>query len=214
MIIINFKNYVHKEKALKLALMIEKYLPKAVVAVSAVDMYNIVKNTKLSVFAQHIDNVKNKQKSSGFVTLDGIKENRASGSLINHSEHQIGIEDINKLIADFIKFNLKSVVCATALKFVEELLKLKNKPYAIAFEDPELIATGKSITNYKSEDLKNFVKLLEGKEILPICGAGISSLENVVISREIGCKGVLIASAIANVKNPEKLLKDLQGVKF
>ena len=213
MIIINFKNYVHSEKALKLAQRIEKYLTRAVVAVSAVDIGYLDYYTKLEVFAQHVD-LPNERRATGFLTIEAIKSQGASGTLLNHSEHPIGLDEINLNAGNLKKVGLKAVVCTLSLEFVEELLRMKNKPYAIAFEDPELIATGKSVTSYKSSDLKKFVGMLKGRDILAICGAGISSLEDVIVARGMGCGGVLIASAIADTKNPDKILRSLEGIKF
>ena len=213
MIIVNFKDYVHGKKALILAKRIEKHLPKAVIAVSAVDIFNIKVNTKLEVYAQHVD-LSPEQRSTGFITIGAIKALRISGTLLNHSEHPIGLDEIDLIVANLKKVKLRAIVCAPALKFVKELLKLKNKPYAIAFEDPRLIATERPITMYSRDDLIRFVKILRGKEIVSICGAGISSLEDVIVARELGFNGVLIASAIANAKQPDKLLNDLEGIKF
>ena len=43
MIIINFTNYLHGEKALGLANKVGKHLPNAIVAVSTSDIYSIAK---------------------------------------------------------------------------------------------------------------------------------------------------------------------------
>ena len=204
---------MHGEKALKLAQRIEKHLPKAAIAVSAVDIGYLEYYTKLNVYAQHVD-LSSEKRATGFLTIDAIKSHGAVGTLLNHSEHHIGLDEINLIVGNLKKVGLKAVVCAPTLEFVEELLKLKVKPCAIAFEDPELIATGKSVTSYKTDELKKFVKILSGTGILPICGAGISLLEDVIVARGLGYKGVLIASAIADAKNPEKILRNLEGIKF
>ncbi len=205
---------MHSEKAMKLAEKIEKSLPKAIVAVSAVDIGYLYYYRKLTIFAQHFDIVNNKERATGFLTIDAIKSGGAKGSLLNHSEHQLGMGEINNSVGELKKNGMKSVVCASTLEMVGQLMKLKNKPYAIAFEDSNLIATGKSITKYDREDLESFVKMLNKTGIMPICGAGISSLEDVVVARQLGCKGVLIASAIAAAKRPEQFLNSLEGIKF
>lgn len=212
MIIINFKNYVHGKKALDLAKLIEKYLPRAIVAVSSVDIGCIASHTKLKVFAQHVDAPSSPQKSTGFVTLDAVKSDGAQGTLLNHSEHQISLSEINMTVGELREAGLKSVVCAPTLGVVKKLLNLANKPDAIAFEDVELIATNKSITNYRTEDIKKFVRLLEKTKIIPLCGAGINSAEDVKKARELGCRGVLISSAIANapLRQAEKLLREIK----
>ena len=212
MIIINFKNYVHGKKSLDLAKLIEKYLPQAIVAVPSVDISTIASHTKLKIFAQHVDISSSPQKSTGFVTLDALKSDGAQGTLLNHSEHQISLSEINMTVGDLREAGLKSVVCAPTLGVVKELLKLANKPDVIAFEDVELIATGKSITEYRTNDVEKFVSLLLKTKIIPLCGAGISSADDVKKAFELGCKGVLISSAIVNapLKKAEKLLRELR----
>ena len=89
----------------------------------------------------------------------------------------------------------------------------KLKPYAIAFEDPKLVGSGKSITSYNAKNVLKFSKLLKSTKIIPLCGAGISSLDDIKESKKLGCKGVLISSSIAKVNKPDKLLKDIAGIR-
>lgn len=213
MIIINFKNYVFGDRALALARLIEKRLPEAVVAVSPVDVGYISKHTKLNVLAQHVDFCKSEMRSTGFVTARAIKSYEAFGSLVNHSEHQLKKEEVNKVLSVLKENKLNSILCAPSLK---EAKKLKTaQPYALAFEDAELIATKKSITSYRKKEIVKFVKLLSRTNIIPICGAGINSVEDVEAAQALGCRGVLISSAVANVslKKAEKLLKQISDLK-
>ena len=207
MIVINFKNYVFGEKALDLARKIQKYLPKAIVAVPAVDIRTISDKTKLTVYAQHVDSPSSPTRSTGYVTASVIKKIGAKGSLLNHSEHKL--ISVQAPLNDLQENRLKSIVCVSTLKDAKSLSKLR--PYAMAFEDPELIATNKSITKYKSKDIKKFVDLLKGTGIIPLCGAGVNSVEDVREAYWLGCKGVLVASAIAASKKPEKILKDMKN---
>ena len=103
------------------------------------------------------------------------------------------------------KINLKVIVCAANLIEVKKIKKLN--PFAIAFEDPKLISTGKSITKYKTNELKKFVSLLKNTKIIPLCGAGINSKNDYLEALNLGCKGILVSSVIANSKNPEIFLK-------
>jgi len=211
MIIINFKNYVNGKRALKLAKLIEKYLPSAIVAVSATDITRISNYTKLKVCAQHTDCVYYKYKSTGFLTAETVKSAGAVGSLLNHSEHQLNYKILCRTLNDLQEHKLKSVVCTQSLRNIENFIKLK--PSAIAFEDLDLIETNKSITQYRTKDVKKFADSLKGKRIIPLCGAGIHSAQDVVMARKLGCKGVLISSAIVNVplRRAEKLLIEIKA---
>jgi len=129
---------------------------------------------------------------------------------LNHSEHRITMTNIRKTVKRCGEVGLKLVICAGTLRQVQQLKKLN--PFAIAFEDKKLIATGKSITSYKANEVKKFVELLKDTDIIPLCGAGITSGEDVAAAMLLGCKGVLVASAVANSQRPEQFLKDAEGL--
>jgi len=208
--VINFKNYVYGKRSLDLVNKIKKYLPNAIVAISPADVRSIEYYSKARIFSQNVDLIKD-DRSTGFINPKVIKHAKAEGTLLNHSEHKIPLNDIREILNICKKINLKVVVCAGNLREAKEIKKFK--PWAIAFEDPKLISTGKSITKYDPKSVKDFVKLLKGTKIIPMCGAGINSGEDVSEAKKLGCKGVLIASAIANNKNPDKILRDILRVK-
>ncbi len=209
MIVINFKNYKVGSEALKLAKIIEKYLPSAIVCPSTLDIEIISKKTKLKVFAQHADH-QDGNKTTGYNTLKNLKSIGISGTLINHSEHPLSLTNLYKTSIVAKKLNLRTIVCTPSLRQFKGMLRSERvKPYAIAFEEKKLISSGKSITKYNSKDLIEFTRIMEKTGIIPLCGAGISTAEDVKEAYALGCKGVLISSAIANSKNPGKLLKQL-----
>lgn len=208
MIIINFKNYKRGKSALDLARTIFLYSNQAIVAVSALDIKDITQNTELPVFAQHTD-CQEPGKSTGYIIPESLQENGAKGTLLNHSEHPLSFQIIKKTIKRCNERNLKVVLCAKNMTQVKRFKTLN--PYAIAYEDPKLIASGKSVTSQNPAIIQKFVKILEDTEILPLCGAGISGGEDIKKAYELGCKGVLIASAIADTHDPEKILKEISA---
>lgn len=209
MIVINFKNYKNGGHVLELVRKIELYYQKAIVAVPLIDLKDIVKSKSsnaMQIYAQHVD-FNEPGKGTGYVTPEAILGAGAAGSLLNHSEHKVPIANIRKTVKRCNELGLKLIVCASSLKEAEQIKKLN--PYAIAFEEKKLIATGKSITEYKASEIKKFVELLENTEIIPLCGAGITTGEDVAAALVLGCKGVLVASAVANSQEPEKFLKEV-----
>ena len=209
MIIINTKNYKTGKALLKLAKLIERYLPKAIIAVPATDISTIKQHTRLKIIAQHVDN-KDSGRTTGYVLAESIKAHGAIGTLLNHSEHHLHGEILKETISRCHKLKLQTFVCVHDVAAANMVRAWK--PTAIAYEDPSLIGTGKPITFYQSNSLREFVSSLKNTTITSVCGAGISSAEDVKAARAIGCKGVLIASAIANTTNPEKLLKELKKI--
>ena len=218
MIVINFKNYVTGKKALKLAKLIQKHLPSSIICPSNFDVDLLSLSTRLKVYSQNVDlapgnDSKGSGRKTGFQTIDSLKKSKIKGSLLNHSEHPISKEKIKAILEKAKKYRIRIILCVPSIGFLNSILRLKNKPYAIAFEDPKLISTGKSITRYNKTSLKNFVKTMRKTKIIPLCGAGISTKEDYWGALRLGCKGVLISSAIAKSKNPRKLLKGLSSTR-
>ncbi|MBM3232551.1 triose-phosphate isomerase [Candidatus Pacearchaeota archaeon] len=209
MIVINFKNYVFGAKAIDLVRKIDIYLNKSVVAVSLIDLVDIVKNTTLPVYAQHID-AQEEGRATGFVIPEIVAASGAKGTLLNHSEHPLKITEIKKALDRCHDAGLKVILCASTLAQAKKFVALK--PHALAFEDPALISTGKSITSHKAHALKEFVDLVKGSEVIPLCGAGISNAEDVKEALALGCMGVLVSSAVAHSNDPEKFLKEVSRI--
>jgi triosephosphate isomerase (TIM) len=205
LIVINFKTYSKStgKKAVNLA----KMISGAILCVQTADISEIAR-LKKTVYAQHIDYFE-QGRNTGFITPESVKNSGAKGTLINHSEHKLDYDVIKKTINRCKKIRLTTIVCADS---VEEAKKIALfGPEFIAFEIPELISTGKSVTEYKGEEIKNFVKSVTkiNNKIKVLCGAGITKKEDVAVARELGCQGVLLASGIVFSKNPGKLVKEM-----
>ncbi len=209
MIVVNFKNYVSNSRAIELVRKIDIYCNEAILAVPAIDIREIAKNTTLPVFVQHVDYFE-PGRATGYLIPEFLKEAGAVGSLLNHSEHKVSFTALKKTIARCHEIGFKLIVCSGTLREIERIKKLK--PFAIAFEDPTLVASGKSITTYKTHDVKKFVDLLKGSDVLPLCGAGISSGADVQRAFALDCKGILVSSIVANNPKPEQFLKEIASL--
>lgn len=209
MIIVNFKNYKIGKEVLDLVRTIDIHSNKALVAVPSTDLKDISKETSMPVYAQSID-LPERGRGTGKLTPEQILATGAKGSLLNHSENKIPFTTIKKIAERCNELNLKLIICASTLKEAQKIKKLS--PYAIVFEDPKLVSSGKSIKKVKSSSIKKFVDLLNDTDIIPLCGAGISTPEDVAHALLLGCKGILVSSVIANSQNPEHFLKDVSGM--
>ena len=206
MIVINFKTYKQGKQVVNLAKKISKIDKKAILCVQAVDIYPVSRAVKNPVFIQHADS-KEKGRNTGYIVLESIKSEGGVGTLLNHSEHRISLYEIKLIINRCKTLGLKEIVFAGTLN---EVIKMKKfKPWAIAYEDPYLVGSGKPITKYKSQNVKKFADLLKGTKIIPLCGAGISSKEDIISAKKLGCKGVVIGSAIARDEKVEILKLNL-----
>ena len=202
-IMVNFKTYKQGSDAVNLAKKIERVDKNILVGVQASDIYEIVKKTKLKVYSQHVDYLE-KGRATGFVLPEAVKSDKAVGSFLNHSEHKLKFDVLKKTIKRCNAVGLKSVVFASSLK---EALKIeKLKPNYLVIEPPELVGGKLSVSESKPELIEKIKKKLKMKFLV---GAGIHSFEDVKIAMRLGASGIAVSSAICNVKNPEKKLREL-----
>jgi triosephosphate isomerase len=160
---------------------------------------------EIPVFSQTVNNVSTGS-NTGKISVEMIKSAGASGSLINHSENQMILADIEKIVQGLRSYNLYTIICTNNEAVSAASAKLN--PEAIAFEPPELIGTGVSVSSAQPEIVKNNIKRItfENPKVSPLCGAGISNAEDVRKALELGTKGVLLASAYVKAKDPYTLL--------
>ena len=180
--IINYKTYPEAtgKKGLELSKHIDKFGHGILgVAPQHSDLSFIVQNVKAPVFAQHVDAI-DAGRFTGFVTPYSIKHIGCSGTLLDHSEHQMKHDILKKTIGICRKESLKVILCADDLKQLK--LHLRLKPDVIVYEPPELIATGKSVSKAKPDLLKKSIALANKARIPIWCGAGISSVDDVRVA--------------------------------
>lgn len=210
--IINFKTYKEATGvgALKLSEIIRDVGEKLKVEVFGVPQFTDLKEVAkiIKTLAQHIDPI-SFGSHTGSILPEAVKESGMVGTLINHSERKLGLEEIESCINLAKQLNLKTVCCAADIKEVIDISKFN--PDYIAFEDPELIGSGRSISKEKPELITRFVEVLKelNPGIIPLCGAGVSKKEDVKKAEELGTKGVLVASGVVKAKNQREALLEL-----
>jgi triosephosphate isomerase len=213
MIIVNFKTYLEAtgKKALKLAKEAERVSVAARVSIGVApqfaDIAIVAEAVNIPVFAQHVDPVQ-PGSHTGHVIAESVKEAGAIGTLINHSERQLKLSDIDKVIRKTRESGLLSVVCANNPSISAAVATLK--PEIIAVEPPELIGTGIPVSKAKPEVVTETVRVV--REVNPkvtiLCGAGITRSEDVVAALRLGTQGVLVASGIVKAKDPYTVLRE------
>lgn len=213
LIIINFKTYLEAtgEKAIELAEKAEKVSFETGVSVGVapqtVDIVNVADAVDVPIFAQHVDPIK-PGSHTGHVLAEAVKEAGAMGTIINHSERQLKLSDIDMLVGITQETELVSVVCAKNPK--TSLAVAAIKPNILAIEPPELIGTGIPVSKAKPEVITKTIELVKGinKEVVILCGAGISHGEDVKAALTLGTQGILVASGIVKAKDPYKILSE------
>ncbi|HLP79454.1 MAG TPA: triose-phosphate isomerase [Acidobacteriota bacterium] len=158
-----------------------------------------------NTFAQHVDG-NDFGAFTGSIHPKSVKDAGAVGTLINHSERQLTIEQIKAAVDMSKKYGLVTIVCANTPKKVGEVAKFN--PDFIAYEPPELIGGDVSVTTKPLSILKA-VQMLKKSKTRLLVGAGVKTGEDVSNALKLGAKGVLLASGITKAKNPRSALLDL-----
>jgi triosephosphate isomerase len=213
LIIVNFKAYLEAtgRGAVELAKKAEKVSIETDICLGVApqftDISAVAKETHIPVFAQHIDPVE-PGSYTGHIVAEAIKEAGAVGTLINHSERQLKLSDIDTAIKIARVKSLISVVCANNQDISAAVAALK--PDIIAVEPPELIGTGIPVSRAEPEVVRRTVKLVKEihSDALILCGAGISCSEDVSAALKLGTDGVLVASGVVQAKDQYRVLRE------
>ena len=213
-IIVNSKAYLEatEKKAVELAKQAEKVSKETGVCICVApqfaDIFAVAQAAEIPVFAQHIDPIE-PGSYTGHVLAEVIREAGATGTLISHSERQLKLSDIDKIIKLGREKNLVSCVCTNNPSVSAAVAALK--PDIIAVEPPELTGAGVAVSVSQPEVVTNAVKLVRevNSEITVLCGAGIRHGEDVSAALKLGTHGVLVSSSIVKAKNPYDMLREL-----
>lgn len=213
-VILNYKTYLESsgENALELARALKSASEESgitmVAAPQMADIYRIQDQISLPIFAQHIDPI-TPGGHTGSNLIETLIEAGISGSLINHSENRMKLADIDEVIQLCKQNDIESCVCTNNIATSKAIATFS--PDAVAVEPPELIGTGIPVSQAQPEVVEDSVKGVKSinKKIKVLCGAGISTGDDMKAAMDLGADGVLLASGIVKAKNPKEALLDL-----
>ena len=213
-VILNYKTYLESsgENALELARALKSASEESgitmVAAPQAADIYRIQDQISLPIFAQRIDPI-TPGGHTGSNLIETLIEAGISGSLINHSENRMKLADIDEVIQLCKQNDIESCVCTNNIATSKAIATFS--PDAVAVEPPELIGTGIPVSQAQPEVVEDSVKGVKSinKKIKVLCGAGISTGDDMKAAMDLGADGVLLASGIVKAENPKEALLDL-----
>jgi triosephosphate isomerase len=211
LLVVNFKAYIEAtgKRAIELAKSADKVASETGVAVIVApqftDIKSVSESVEIAVFSQHLDPVK-PGPFTGRVLAEAVKSGGAEGSLLNHSERRVGMAEINACIERCVETDLFSLVCADTSQAGAEIAR--SKPDMIAIEPPDLIGSGVSVSKARPELITESLARIRGVNsgVKILCGAGITTAEDVSKALELGAQGVLVASSVVKNKDPQSLL--------
>ncbi|THE66072.1 triose-phosphate isomerase [Salinadaptatus halalkaliphilus] len=167
-----------------------------------------VAETGAETWGQHVDPIEHGS-NTGHTLAESVADAGAVGTLINHSERREKLADIDGAIRAADRADLETVVCANNPAQIGAAAALE--PDAVAVEPPELIGTGTPVSQADPDIVEDAVAAAEtvADDVSVLCGAGISTGDDVVAAGELGTEGVLLASGVAKADDPTAALEDL-----
>jgi triosephosphate isomerase (TIM) len=214
--IINFKNYGEASAGRTVELAIaaqdvaEKLGVEIVLAPPQPALALVCKAvSKIQVVCQHVDDAQ-LGATTGFFVPEVAKSYGAAGSLINHSEHRVGLSVIKSLTEQMRRLGMTSIICAQTPAEVSAIADFR--PDFIAIEPPELIGSGRAVSKENPAIITDSIRAAGSKSKV-ICGAGITDHGDIVKAVQLGSWGILAASGIVKAKSwPEKLEELASGM--
>jgi triosephosphate isomerase len=167
-----------------------------------------VAETGVETWAQHVPPVDHGS-HTGSALADSAAAAGASGTLLNHSEKRRRLADIDGGLEAAERAGIVTVVCANNREQCKAVAAFR--PDGIAIEPPALIGGQQSVSTADPDVVTEAVEAVgEIDDSIPVlCGAGISTGEDVESARDLGASGVLLASGVAKAEEPESVLRDL-----
>ena len=214
LVVVNYKVYpqVTGKAAVALTQALERVAARVgghlAVAPGAVELAAVAQATRLPVLAQHVDPLA-PGAGTGHVTVESLQAAGAKGSLVNHAERKVGLEVLQATVQRLRAAGMVSLVCAGTVEASRAAAALR--PDLVAVEPPELIGGAVSVTSADPGIVRGAVDAVKAiaPEVRVLCGAGVKTGKDVRRALELGADGVLLASGVAAVKEPEKALLDL-----
>lgn len=208
-LIVNFKTYEEGsgEDAVDLALKCEKVSKQEeveiAVAVQNSDIFRVSEKVDIPVLSQHVD-PEGYGSNTGSDIAETLDFNGADGSLVNHSEDQVPLEEIEGNVKRLEENGMEAVVCIDVPEMGERVSRFD--PDFVAFEPPELIGGDVSVSEAQPELIEAAV---EESSSTVLTGAGVKDSEDVEAALELGTEGVLVASGVVKADDPEEAVREL-----
>ena len=179
---------------------------RVAVAPQTVDL-RAVAETGVETFAQGVDGIEYGS-NTGATHAGAVAGAGADGTVLNHSERRLKLAAIDAALEAAHDESLETVVCANNPDQTAAAATLG--PDQVAVEPPELIGTGTPVSKADPDIITEAVERVSGVSDVPVlCGAGITSGEDVSAAIELGAEGVLVASGVVKADDPREAMLDL-----
>ena len=214
LILVNFKTYIEAtgKRGVELAKIADQVSRDSGVTIAIApqfsDLKTVTEAVEIPVFSQHIDPIK-PGPYTGHVLAEAVKAAGASGTILNHSEKRVKISEIEEILSFASVSDLATLVCTDTPGVSAAVASLS--PDMIAIEPPDLIGTGVAVSKARPELITNAIRRIRSvnNSVDILCGAGVTTAEDVGKALKLGTRGVLVSSSVVKGTNPGQLLENM-----
>ena len=214
-LIVNPKSYIYGKESLELALVCDRlsreYDIDIIFTAQHVDLRMIKEKTKTIVLtAQHMDGIV-PGRGMGRILPEGIKDAGAEAVVLNHADHSIKIDELDRALKRARELELFTIVCSDSPEASRAIATLS--PDMMICEPTSGIGTG-SISSDDYINATNAAVKSVSRDILILQAAGVSSGDDVYKVVMAGAHGSGGTSGILNAPSREgKIIEMLEALK-
>ena len=214
-LIVNPKAYIYGDESLELAKVCDRlsaeYDIDIIFTAQHVDLRQVSAATKnVIVTAQHMDGIV-PGRGMGHILPEGIKDAGAQAVVLNHAEHQLKIDELDRAMKRANELDMVTIVCCDTPEAAKAIAQLG--PDMMICEPTSLIGTGSTIDDEYIQKTNEAVKSVS-EDILILQAAGVSTGDDVYRVVMGGAHGSGGTSGILNAPSREgKIIEMLDALK-
>jgi triosephosphate isomerase len=214
-LIVNPKAYIYGQESLELAKVCDElaaeYDIDIIFTAQHVDIRMVAEATKnIIVTAQHLDGIV-PGRGMGHILPEGVKDAGAQAVVLNHAEHQLTMDQLDKAIKRANEMELVTIVCCDTPEAAKAVATLG--PDMMICEPTSLIGTGSTSSDEYIHATNAAVKSVS-EDILILQAAGVSTGDDVYKVVMEGAHGSGGTSGILNAPSRRgKIVEMLDALK-
>jgi triosephosphate isomerase len=225
-LILNYKTYAestgkNSERLTEIVWQVQQQNPSVqiIVCPQATDLYRLkLRFPEQILWAQHVDPIP-PGKNTGWISPTSVGQAGASGTLINHSEHDLLNEMAAHTLEAAHEVHLESCLLLPDPGSLSEIARIYGRvgdtefipPTFSAYEPPELVGGDYSVMDDPGSYAKAqaALKAFSSYQTIPIVGAGVKDASDIRKAIELGYRGVILASGFVKSDDPQQFLEQL-----
>ena len=209
-LIVNPKAYIYGEESLELAKVCDRlsqeYDLDIIFTAQHVDLRQVSAATKnVIVTAQHLDGIV-PGRGMGHILPEGVKDAGAQAVVLNHAEHGLKIDELDRAMKRANELDLVTIVCCDSPEAAKAVAQLG--PDMMICEPTSLIGTGTTSDDEYIKKTNEAVKSVS-EDILILQAAGVSTGDDVYKVVMGGAHGSGGTSGILNAPSREGKIREM-----